>query len=160
MRLPLIFLAIVTVSALAAACGGGSNATATPSPSPSPSPTPAVHHIIGQLGLLTTSLGLLSTNVTSAGSAGSGGCKGASGYDDIAEGASITAKDQAGTIVGATTLGPGEIAGTTNACSFQFAMDVTPATFYTFAIGHRGGPTYSTADLDGKGWMVSLTLGP
>jgi hypothetical protein len=122
---------------LLAACGGG-----------------ARHTIIGSLEL-------------NGGSSGinwdpDGTCVGDGGYSDIGPGAQVTVTDQKGELIATGTLSMGE-RGMTNdtwVCRFAFTVpDVPGADFYTIEVSHRGGLTYSTAEMDAQGWTVGFTLG-
>lgn len=95
-------------------------------------------------------------------------------YLDL-QGSKVTVTDQAGKIVGSSTLrapSTGEMiphASTgdsltdalwTNSCVFIFDMPVsTDATFYTVTIGNHVGPTYSKADLESSNWSPTMGFG-
>ena len=84
-----------------------------------------------------------------------------SGYSDLKEGAQVLVLDGAGTTIGTGTLGAGHRApDSTSKCTFDFAVAGVPkADFYSVKVSHRGGPTYSFADLQSRGWKVDLTIG-
>lgn len=45
-------------------------------------------------------------------------------------------------------------------CEIGFSIPELPeADFYTVEVSHRGGMSYSAADLEARGWQVSLSLG-
>lgn len=88
-------------------------------------------------------------------------CKGIGGYDDIREGAPVVVKDQAGTVIATGALGAGayDINGDPP-CVFAFSVPAVPdATFYTIEVSHRGGLTYSYAEMAARNWTVAFTLG-
>jgi hypothetical protein len=90
-----------------------------------------------------------------------GNCYGTGGYSDMAEGADVTVKDGAGKILATGSLGggTGSISNFASSCSFEFTVQVPDADFYTVEVSHRGGVNFSHADLESKGWTVSLSLG-
>ncbi|OZF40834.1 hypothetical protein CH296_00290 [Rhodococcus sp. 14-2496-1d] len=85
----------------------------------------------------------------------SGGCEGKGGYDDLAEGASVTVSDASG-----TTVATGNINDSTyidGACLLSFAFDVPAGSdFYKVEVSHRGEVTYP-ADQARSG--VFMTIG-
>lgn len=86
-------------------------------------------------------------------------CEGTSGYDDIFAGQTVTVSNQGGTVIGTGSLGPGTAGGIVT-CLFRFRVDELPKeSFYNIEVSHRGGLTYSIAELEGMGWKVDLTLG-
>jgi hypothetical protein len=110
------------------------------------------HQITGTFTLMDTSS---SPSVAVVGS----DCWGTVGYSDIEEGATVTLRDEHGTVLasGALSLGHGDATG----CSFTFTLDDVPdsATFYAVTVSHRGEISKSHADMVSDGWTFSLTLG-
>jgi hypothetical protein len=92
-------------------------------------------------------------------SASGGTCKGTGGYADIIPGLPVILKDQNGTVIGSTALGPGT--GTSTSCTFSFSMQNVPdtATFYVISVSHRGDVSLSHDELEADGWFIGLTLG-
>jgi hypothetical protein len=88
-------------------------------------------------------------------------CQGTGGYDDIKPGTQVTVKDEAGVIVGSDTLGaPTSPKDTRYPCEFPFTVSsVGPAKFYSVEVSKRGALTYSSAEMESRGWKVELTLG-
>lgn len=98
-----------------------------------------------------------------AGQQSASGCYGRGGYDDIRGGARVTVKNEKGTLIGTGSLESGtwtNLGGGTTGCVFPFTVaDVKDADFYQVEVSHRGGLTYSKADLEAKGWVVEASLG-
>jgi hypothetical protein len=92
-----------------------------------------------------------------------GFCGGTGGYDDISTGSNIVVLDGSGNTLATTTLETREgfdpTEGSSNVCEFVFTVQVPEATFYTIEIGHRGGPTYSLAEMEDNDWQVDLAIG-
>lgn len=84
-------------------------------------------------------------------------CRGKGGYDDIAEGASVTITDAAGATVAIGRLGLGDRQNT--GCVFGFSVTDVPTGrhFYGIEVSHRGVVKFSEAEL--KSQSVALTLG-
>ena len=103
-----------------------------------------------------TMLGTFKLYGTSSGTGST--CHGSGGYDDIADGASVTVYDAAGKVeaVGAITK-PYSLG--VQGCEFSIVVPEVPNSekFYQVEISHRGKVTV-TADV-AKGGQVSLTLG-
>jgi len=93
-------------------------------------------------------------------SAGSS-CSGDGGYSDMDEGATVSVKNQSGTLIGSGHLGAGKIEGDVlKACVFPFEVKgVKDAQFFQVEVGRRGGLSYSKADMEQKDWTVSASLG-
>jgi hypothetical protein len=134
------FAGVAVLVLVLSACG----AAATPTP-------PPTHSITGSLAL--------------HGSAGSefavsgATCAGLGGYDDVTQGATVTVKDQAGTIIATGHLDAGGF-NASSGCVFGFKIDPVPdATFYTIEVSHRGALTYSKDELASRSWQVAFTLG-
>lgn len=145
--------------------------TGTPTPTPAqltpavPTPAPVTHSITGTMAINA----LLTTEDLAR--QGSGGipsqeknCRPDGDYDKVVAGVPVVVLDQAGTVVGATTLKRGSPAFTvlnpSMACQFAFGIgDVPDAAFYSISVGSWEGPTYSLADMQAMDWQVSLTLG-
>ena len=140
-------IALVLAVALA---GCNAPAATVATPAPSPVSTPVLHTVNGTLTLNTSSSWTMET---------SGGCLSAGGYSDIAPGAPVTLRDEKGTILAATSLREGWLAGA--GCNFAFALDDVPdtATFYAVTVSHRGEISKSHADMAANGWTFDLTLG-
>jgi hypothetical protein len=121
----------------AVACGGRSAAT-----------PPSSHSLYGALTL-----------ITAGGFVGPGeSCSGLDGFDDITAGAEVSVKDETGKVVAVGNLGAGSRESIV-ICSFSFTVNNVPvAKFYTVEITHRGGITYSYADLVSKGWHITVSL--
>lgn len=82
------------------------------------------------------------------------GCKGVGGYDDIVGGASVTAYNSAGDIIGTSSLGGGVAVGKN--CMFPFEVTgLEESDFYQVEVSHRGKVTVAKANLD----YVGLSLG-
>lgn len=103
---------------------------------------------------------LFDTDAFSSSTSGSS-CTGGSGYDDIREGADVNVYNETGKLVATSSLLGGTIASDANAtCTFPFSVSNVPdAKFYKVEVSHRGGLTYSAADMRSNGWDLSLTLG-
>jgi hypothetical protein len=79
-------------------------------------------------------------------------------FEDVGEGATVTVKDGAGSIVGVSKL-ESAISTSFNDCVFPFSVTVSDAEFYAIEVSRRGELNFSKADLESKGWMVQLKLG-
>ena len=89
-------------------------------------------------------------------------CHGTGGYDDLQQGASVTVKNEAGSIIATTSLDDGvsDPAYPTVACDFSFVVPNVPdAKFYTVEVSHRGALTYSKDQLTANGWKVEASIG-
>jgi hypothetical protein len=89
-------------------------------------------------------------------------CQGDGGYDDIAQGASVTVYDAAGTVVATGSLGEGKRAtpgDTTTSCVFPVTVLKVPggSKFYGVEVTHRGKVTVS--DADARAGKFAATLG-
>jgi len=78
-------------------------------------------------------------SLTDAISDGDGGCRGTGGYDDIAEGTSVTVYDGAGKVAATGVLGQSKYNGI-GACRYKVAVDDVPKgeKFYQVEVSHRG----------------------
>jgi hypothetical protein len=88
-------------------------------------------------------------------------CAGRDDYSDIQPGVPIRALDEAGSIVGLSSLPIGEIIFVRTrsfGCEFSWTIEVKDTDFYVFEIADRGGPTYSRAELEDAGWTVELSI--
>lgn len=86
-------------------------------------------------------------------------CAGSGGYSDIRDGASVTVRDEDGTIIGTAALGGGILTGA-RVCRFLFRVPELPAAaFYAVEVSHRGEQRYSREQLEERMWVVALTLG-
>jgi 2',3'-cyclic-nucleotide 2'-phosphodiesterase (5'-nucleotidase family) len=127
------------------ACGSTSTPAVRPPSTPTPSPTPEAHRLTGRLTL---------HDADTAAAA----CVGQGGYSDIAEGADVVVKDQAGVVVASSTLTTGQRNG--DECVYVFAVDNVPkASFYSVEVSHRGQLHYSYDQMQSSDWTVAMTLG-
>ncbi|MFF1868705.1 hypothetical protein [Kitasatospora herbaricolor] len=83
-------------------------------------------------------------------------CEGTSGYDDIAEGTSVTVYSASGTVVGTGRLTNGVVFG--SACSLSVVVEKVPvgADFFQVEVSHRGKLTLSAADAKAGKFAGSL----
>jgi hypothetical protein len=131
----------------------------TSTPAAAPSPKPALHTLHGTL-LLEKADGSAWEGIPRPLAAD---CIGLGFYSDLQAGAPVTVKNEAGAIVGIGSLSDGAWAkgggGTTDqvvGCTFSFSVPNLPAAnFYTVEVSHRGGLTYSRAELESNGWWVA-----
>jgi hypothetical protein len=81
------------------------------------------------------------------------------GYDDIADGTSVTLWDESGDVIGATALG--NSGGRDGLCEWHVCIYDVPdnAKFYTVAIGERGEITKSAEELAKANYPFDVTLG-
>ena len=88
-------------------------------------------------------------------------CSGDGGYSDIDEGATVSVRNQSGTLIGSGHLGAGKIEGDVlKACVVPFEVTgVKDAEFFQVEVSRRGGLSYSKADMEQRGWTVSASLG-
>jgi hypothetical protein len=89
-------------------------------------------------------------------------CSGDGGYSDIDEGATVSVKNQSGTLIGSGRLGPGTVQGgsTLKWCVFPFEVGgVKDAEFFQVEVSHRGGLSYSKAEMQANDWTVHASLG-
>ncbi|OOQ54363.1 hypothetical protein AFM16_06750 [Streptomyces antibioticus] len=87
---------------------------------------------------------------------GSTGCKGTGGYDDIAEGSSVTVYDAAGTVIATGYLGDSTLAS--GSCTFDVAVENVPKgkDFYKVEVSHRGTVQLSGADAEAGRFGATL----
>jgi predicted nucleic acid-binding Zn ribbon protein len=86
-------------------------------------------------------------------------CEGEGGYSDLGSGTPVRVTDAEGKLIGATSLGFGEIV-TSGTCSFDFVLEgVEDAEFYRFEVGDRGEISYPKEDLEDIGWSVFFSIG-
>ncbi len=144
---------VLTLAFVVAGCSAPA-ATPVPTPVPTPAASPVTHTVTGTLTLNTSP----SWTLLLPGQ-GPGQCLGKGGYSDIADGASVTLRDEKGTILGAASLREGMLAGA--GCNFPFTLTDVPdtATFYAVTISHRGEISKSHAEMVADGWVFGLTLG-
>ncbi|MFD0257499.1 hypothetical protein ACFVH7_04365 [Kitasatospora indigofera] len=83
-------------------------------------------------------------------------CEGTGGYDDIAEGTSVTVYSASGTVVGTGRLTNGVVFG--SACSLSVVVEKVPvgADFFQVEVSHRGKLTLSAADAKAGKFAGSL----
>ncbi|WP_420031357.1 hypothetical protein ACN2WE_00040 [Streptomyces sp. cg28] len=94
----------------------------------------------------------------SVASDGTGGCEGAFGYDDIAEGTSVTVYGADGDVIATGQLGQSQgSAGTP--CTFQISIDSVPEgeNFYKVEVSHRG--TVQLTAEEAQAGQLGATLG-
>ena len=88
------------------------------------------------------------------------GCKGRydSGYDDIAEGASVTVYGAGGDVVATGALGDSEEDEDGTTCTFAVAVDDVPKgeRFYKVEVSHRGTVQLTAEEAENGGLAVSL----
>jgi hypothetical protein len=90
------------------------------------------------------------------------GCSGTGGFDDLHMGTDVTVTDGAGKTIGVGNLRPGTAASGNGSCVFSFDIDDVPAAdFYQVTAGNskRGGPHYTSKDMDANNWTVALVIG-
>jgi hypothetical protein len=86
-------------------------------------------------------------------------CEGTGGFSDIRPGLGVTIKDEAGKIIGTTSLALDAAGSSAGVCRYTWSVPVGIADFYTITVGKRGDLTYAYADLVGRSWKVDATLG-
>ncbi len=85
-------------------------------------------------------------------------CQGDGGYDDLRVGAAVTVMDQSGRVIANGYIDSAK--GTSYSCELSATIkDVPEVDFYQFKISHRGGPSYSLADMEAADWKVDLSIG-
>lgn len=84
------------------------------------------------------------------------GCTGYEGYEDIAQGASVTVYDSAGAVVATGALGTGKPESA--ACVFPVRVPDVPggSKFYRVEVSHRGQVTVTAADARAGKFAASL----
>ena len=86
-------------------------------------------------------------------------CSGAGGFSDLDIGAGVTVTDQAGRIVGTSSISSSS-KGDPKTCTFTFDVPGVPnRSFYKVEVSHRGGITYSYNQLQTAGWSIATTIG-
>lgn len=88
-------------------------------------------------------------------------CTGGGGFDDIRNGASVVVRDQTGVTIATGNIGPGkpDPAFPSVTCVFPFTvLDVPQVAFYEIEVSHRGGVSFSHAELETDNWEVDLEL--
>lgn len=140
----------------------------SPSPSPSPIPTqkrrdpwPIVAGLVCSIALVifiliaispgkltvTGDVNVLGNTSVSSYSTTSASCSTYGGYNDIAEGASVTVRDASDAIVGIGSLSAGT--SSSGSCVFAFTVpDVPESAFYSIEVSKRGALTYSADDVE------------
>jgi hypothetical protein len=84
---------------------------------------------------------------------------GKGGYDDIRPGAGVVVRDASGTVIGKSELLEGAAPDGESRCYFPFGVDVpTDVAFYEVEVSHRGGLTYSNAEMVAQDWTVAFVL--
>ena len=129
-------------------------------PPPPPTTTPRPHRITGTLYLFSSQHSVDGTWTVGQ------SCYGDGGYSDIGPGTQVTVRNEAGTLTGSTTLGPGvvqpwpEVDPQAKRCVFPFNFaSVADSAFYGFEVSHRGQVQQSHDELAAGGWHIDLTLG-
>lgn len=88
------------------------------------------------------------------------GCKGGydSGYDDIAEGTSVTVYGAGGEVVATGALGDSELGEDGTTCTFAVSVDDVPKgeKFYKVEVSHRGTVQLTAEEAENGGLAVSL----
>jgi hypothetical protein len=87
-------------------------------------------------------------------------CVGTGGFSDITPGAEVTVSDGSGKVLAIGALDGGDAGGTSDCVFSWIASGVPKASFYKIEVSHRGGVTFSYADLSAQNWSgIGLTLG-
>lgn len=137
-----------------------------------PSSPPDTHTLRGSVSLSASgaTLGDYLRSIEGAGNS-DGVCRGAGGYEDLGEGTQVVVRNESGEVIATGALGAGSLplsednSPTTTSydwspCTFPIEVtDVPDAEFYTVEVSHRGGLTYSAAELEGLDWQPQLTIG-
>lgn len=90
------------------------------------------------------------------------GCYGTGGYDDIAEGTSVTVYDATGTTVATGNLGESKLvpdtSGLGRSCRFDVSVPDVPkgSRFYSVEISHRGKVQMSAEEAEQRGFATTL----
>ena len=86
-------------------------------------------------------------------------CTGTGGYDDLTEGAEVTVRDDKDKLIATGNL----LAGfriDDDTCTFKYVIAKVPsAKFYVVTVTHRGGVTYSAAELAQHKWTIETSIG-
>jgi hypothetical protein len=87
---------------------------------------------------------------------GIGGCEGTGGYDDIAEGTSVTVYDAAGAVIATGSLGSSTYELST--CTFDVSVPDVPKgeDFYKVEVSHRGTVQLSAEEAEAGQFGASL----
>lgn len=86
-----------------------------------------------------------------------GQCNGTNGYDDMSPGTQVVVKDASGTVLGASSLQPGEPDDSVT-CVFPFEVEGVPSgvsNLYSVEVGTRGAFNFSEEEAD----QIELSLG-
>lgn len=135
-------------------------AAAAPTPMPVAA-RPGTHLLTGTIELVGEWPGSVAVLGRQAGDQ----CFGDGGYGDMFEGGAVTVRDATGQIIATGRLGMGTLAGPAvyqqdATCRLPFTVaDVPDADFYSVEVTHRGELSYSRADMESQGWVLSLHLG-
>lgn len=88
-------------------------------------------------------------------------CHGRDEYADIQDGASLTVRDETGTVIGTGQLRNGRVgSGAGNRCLFDFTVsDLPDADFYSIGIANRDGTVFSRSELEADHWSIRVQLG-
>ncbi|WP_068819963.1 hypothetical protein [Phormidesmis priestleyi] len=160
-RLGLVLGTAVLTSACWLGFGALTHATRTPPSDSASSPVPvastapdepSAHTIKGTFRLVDSDLGGTTSN-----------CYGSGGYSDVEGGMPVTVRDGQGKIIATAKVSdgvhPADEKYANVVCEFAFQVDNVPKTdFYAIEVGHRGTLNYSFAEIQQKGWTVSLSL--
>lgn len=141
----------------------------------------------GLIGGGNTITGTVFLTDTDGGMGGWDDCEGQGGYSDLSAGAFVNAKNEVGTVVGATSLenlnddnlhilvddedaDGGDFSTIEDIqenirafrdiiCIFAFELEVDDADVYVIQVGRRGDITYTKPQLETSDWEISLTIG-
>jgi len=84
------------------------------------------------------------------------------GYPEIGPGTMVTVWDNAGAVLGTSTLGPGTLKVDvlrTQHCVHHFALRVPDAAAYRIEVDARGTVEFTRPDLERTGWKAGLSIG-
>lgn len=86
-------------------------------------------------------------------------CAGTGGYDDITEGAEVTVRDDKDKLIGTGKLLLGFRVDDDH-CTFKYTVTKIPsAKFYVVTVTHRGGVSYSAAEMAKNKWSIDTSIG-
>lgn len=87
-------------------------------------------------------------------------CLGMRGYDDLQTGAPVVVRDGTGATIATGSLGVGISDQAAGKCIWPVEVyDVPESDFYEIEVTHRGGLTYSAAEMERMDWTVELSIG-
>lgn len=115
-----------------------------------------VNYVQGSKATIT---GTLTLNDASGGFKKNQLCQGSGGYDDIQKGTQVTVRNGSNNIIAVSELGQGT-SSDGSSCTFNYSIEAVPRTsVYQIEISHRGGLTYSRAELVKRNFTIDTTLG-